>query len=280
MGSEQNKAAKKNQIVKSVEASGSLMKAAQVSEIGQSTLEEWRRKDEEFNATLERAMKNHHDRQIEKLATIAEKLIDVAGEALEEKKYQVKTTSRETIFNRRDEITGYREWETVKEKIREPNILAVLKILTEINNSLLGQYSFMLNNDRTIREQLVGPSGSSFNTDETPMWILSEKIDLNRIRWMQAQTQSLYDKGLITDNEYRKRTIEEIKLSQEVLSHIETRTKAEFQGKTLFDVRNDVHAILNLHHNLIRQAIGNTNVKREGIFTEFQKLLKEHLEND
>ena len=274
--------AKKASVIRDVTESGSLVKAARINKIDNSIIDQWRREDKKFNLALEFALKSHYDQQVEKLNEIQDKLIKVAEEALEVRIYQVKSTTKEQIANRSGVVTGTREWTSVKEKVCEPNIPAVLKVLTEINRSLFLQYSNypLFDTDQTLIEQIIGQNEAFDLSNQNLNWVMGDEIDLIRIRKMQAQTQVLYNKGLLDYNEYRKRTIQEMRLFQDIQRNIEARLRNEFEGKTLLEVRNDVKALLNLHHALFQKVIANSKIKRQDIYLEFQNLLKEHKNNE
>ena len=163
----------------------------------------------------------------------------------------------------------------------EPNPPVVLKALAELNRSLNLQYSNQLQSDpnKTLIQQLLGQQEYNL-LDEDLNWAIRDEVDLVRIRRMQAHTQTLYEKGLLDYNEYHERTIQEMRLFQDIKRNIEARLRTEFEGKTLLDVRNDMHALLRLHHTLFKQAIANSKINGIDIYPEFQKLLKEHDENE
>ncbi|NQT97861.1 MAG: hypothetical protein HQ562_09000 [Candidatus Marinimicrobia bacterium] len=268
--------------LKAVTESGNIIQAARENKIDHSTIERLRREDREFNTTLECSLKKHHDLQVEELNKIRAKLLEVAEKALEVRVYQVKSKTKEKIVNRKGVVTGTREWTSVKEKVCEPNIPAVLKALAELSKTLNLQYSRQLisNPDGTLKEQLLGQREAADLSSDDLNWLMNDKIDLYRIRRLQAQTQMLSEKGLLTSDEYRVRFIEEMKIVQDIQSRIEARIRVEFEGKTLLDVRNDMHALLRLHHTLFKQAIANSKINGIDIYPEFQKLLKEHDENE
>jgi len=274
--------AKKANVLKNVEESGSLVKAARLSKIDCPTIERWRRDDREFNTALEYNFKKHHDRQVEKLGEIRAKIIKVAEEALDVRVYPVKSTTKESYTNRLGVVTGTREWTTNKDKVCEPNIPVALKALAELNKALSLQYSHQIlsDSDRTLKEQLIGQREAADLSSNDFDWLIDDKIDLYRIRRMQAHTQMLSEKGLLSADEYRVRFIEEMKIIQDIQGRIEARIRVEFDGKTLLEVRNDMKALLNLHHMLFQKAVDNFKVNRTDIFPEFQKLLKEHNQNE
>jgi len=277
-----NKYSIQSKIIKAVSESGNIFQAARLSKVDYQTIENWRQTDPEFNLALENNLMTHFERRVEKLNEIQEKLIKVAEEALEVKIYQIKSSSTESFANRSGAVTRTRKWTSIKDKVSEPNIHAALKTLAELNKTLNLQYSRQLNSNPNsqLQEQLLGSPEIIGSGGEDLSWLMNDKIDLYRIRRLQAQTQLHLKKGLITPDEYRERFIEEMKIVQDIQSRIEARMRAEFDGKTLLEVRNDVRSLLKLHHTLFQKAINNSKINRKDIYPEFQNLIKEHNTNE
>ncbi len=174
--------------------------------------------------------------------------------------------------------TGSHEIIEIKKVIRDPNWNAIEKVIgrRELEYLILNKAlkDGTTDHDAPLFKRIFGQYGKESISEDWGENILSESIDLMRIRILQAETQEKYEAGLMPLEEYHTLVTEQSKSFVFIKEKIENRAAKLIEGYTPEEILLQIKNYMFLVVKTIKEVVDDVGISRKDISDEFARRIK------
>lgn len=259
---------------------GSPMIAIENANIARSTYYKWKKTHPEFRDMISNALMDFKKITNKSRPDMFVKALDSIEKLIVPRKVKKVTKIRKRILNEEsgEEVSLIEEKEIISEEIRDPSWSAIEKIigtteLRKIVSNKLKSDSINLSDDifQLILGVWVEQNDIGYNYDGN---ILSDQIDLLKIRSLQAVTQRAYDENTIGIDKYNRMVIEQSKAFSEIRNRVEQRDNKLGEGKSYMTIRDETVVLMQTMINILADVVNDTAIIRSDIAYEFVARVK------